>query len=55
LGRNIKQVGMPFKLSRTPGQVRSMPLFGEHSETLLRRVGLGDTEIAAYREERVIE
>jgi crotonobetainyl-CoA:carnitine CoA-transferase CaiB-like acyl-CoA transferase len=43
----VKGLGMPVKLSRTPGRVRSGgPALGEHTEEVLRGAGFGDEEIA---------
>jgi crotonobetainyl-CoA:carnitine CoA-transferase CaiB-like acyl-CoA transferase len=43
----VKGLGMPVKLSRTPGQVRSGgPALGEHTEQVLRESGFSDEEIA---------
>jgi crotonobetainyl-CoA:carnitine CoA-transferase CaiB-like acyl-CoA transferase len=43
----VKGLGMPVKLSRTPGRVRSGgPALGEHTEAVLREAGFDDDEIA---------
>jgi crotonobetainyl-CoA:carnitine CoA-transferase CaiB-like acyl-CoA transferase len=44
----IHALGIPVKLSATPGAVRRpAPLLGEHTEEVLREAGLRDEEIAA--------
>ena len=43
-GGPLPQIGFPFKLSRTPPQVRTAaPGFGENTRELLREVGYDDT------------
>jgi crotonobetainyl-CoA:carnitine CoA-transferase CaiB-like acyl-CoA transferase len=43
----VKGLGMPVKLSRTPGRVRSGgPALGEHTEQVLRESGFTEEEIA---------
>jgi crotonobetainyl-CoA:carnitine CoA-transferase CaiB-like acyl-CoA transferase len=45
----------PIELSETPGSYRRRaPLVGEHTDLILRALGYGEEEIAAFREERVI-
>jgi alpha-methylacyl-CoA racemase len=44
----VKGLGMPVKLSRTPGRVRSGgPALGEHTEEVLAEAGFGVEEVAA--------
>jgi crotonobetainyl-CoA:carnitine CoA-transferase CaiB-like acyl-CoA transferase len=51
----LKVVGVPIKLSETPGSVRTAPpTFGQHTETILRELEIGDDEIDRLRGERVI-
>jgi len=44
----VRQLGLPIKLSRTPGEAsrRPGPVLGEHTEEVLRGVGLSDEQIA---------
>ncbi|HWH24965.1 MAG TPA: CaiB/BaiF CoA-transferase family protein, partial [Candidatus Limnocylindria bacterium] len=54
LGR-LRQVGIPFKLSRTPASIRSAPpLLGEHSATVLAEIGYEGEEIQKLAAEDVI-
>ncbi len=42
----VRQVGIPVRLSETPGGVRRLsPLLGEHTDDILREVGLSPEEI----------
>ena len=51
----LRLLGIPVKLSDTPGSVRTPPpTLGEHSAAVLRELGFDDNEIARMREERVI-
>ncbi len=44
----IRALGIPVKLSDTPGAIRRpAPLLGEHTAEVLREAGLSDAEIAA--------
>jgi len=47
--------GPPIKLSETPATLRTPPAtFGEHTDAVLRGLGMGDAEIARLRAERVV-
>ena len=49
----VRLLGLPIKLSRTPGDAaRPAPALGEHTEQVLREAGLGDEEIASLLEAR---
>jgi formyl-CoA transferase len=51
----IKNLGVPVKLSETPGAVdRPAPLLGEHNETILAELGYGEAERQALRTRGVI-
>jgi crotonobetainyl-CoA:carnitine CoA-transferase CaiB-like acyl-CoA transferase len=51
----IKEFGIPIKLSATPGAVRAAaPHAGEHTDQVLRELGLGAGEIQALREKKII-
>lgn len=53
----VKVVGVPVRLSETPGSVREpAPLVGQHTDDILREdLGMGDAEIASLREQGAIE
>jgi crotonobetainyl-CoA:carnitine CoA-transferase CaiB-like acyl-CoA transferase len=47
----VRQLGVPVKMSRTPGRAdRPAPAFGEHTEEVLREAGYSDEEVAAMKE-----
>src|SRR5499426_4631433 len=52
----VRQFGVAIKLSDTPGSVRTAaPLSGEHTEAILKDLGLSAEEIAGMRQRKVIE
>lgn len=52
----VKGLGIPVKLSATPGRVSSAaPLLGEHTDDVLARYGYSADEIAALRETEAIQ
>jgi len=52
----VRQVGIAIKLSETPGSVRSAaPLANEHTDLVLKDLGLSAAEIVALREKKVVE
>jgi crotonobetainyl-CoA:carnitine CoA-transferase CaiB-like acyl-CoA transferase len=52
----VRQVGVAIKLSDTPGSVRSAaPLASEHTDQVLKDLGMSAADIAALREKKVVE
>jgi alpha-methylacyl-CoA racemase len=52
----VRQIGIAIKLSDTPGSIRSAaPLAGEHTEAVLKDLGLGAADIGRLRDKGVIE
>src|SRR5262245_51173662 len=51
----VKQFGQPIKLSDTPARLRTAaPATGEHTDDVLREMGLGEADIKALREKKVV-
>ncbi len=51
----VKQFGQPIKLSETPGSARTAaPYAGEHTDQVLRELGVSEAEIEALREKKVV-
>ncbi len=48
----MRLLGLPVKLSRTPGDANRLPgpALGEHTDAVLRAAGYDDEEIAALKE-----
>jgi crotonobetainyl-CoA:carnitine CoA-transferase CaiB-like acyl-CoA transferase len=52
----VKAIGLPVKLSATPGAMRRpAPLFGQHTREVLREHGFSDAEIDRLAAKRVIQ
>lgn len=50
----VPQLGFPIKLSETPCDIRMPPpLLGQHTEQELRKLGMGDEEIARLKTQNV--
>ncbi|MBX9712051.1 MAG: CoA transferase, partial [Xanthobacteraceae bacterium] len=53
--RNVRLVGQPFTLSRTPSSIAARPPeVGEHTDELLHEFGFGDGEIASLKHAKII-
>ncbi len=51
----VTQFGQPIKLSETPGSVRTVaPFSGEHTDEVLRELGLSAGEITTLRDKKVV-
>src|SRR3989441_418429 len=51
----IKEFGIPIKLSGTPGTVRTpAPYAGEHTEAILRELGMSAADMQALREKKIV-
>lgn len=51
----LRVLGVPIKLSETPGSVRSAPpVLGQHTVSILREIGLADGDIERLRSDGVI-
>jgi crotonobetainyl-CoA:carnitine CoA-transferase CaiB-like acyl-CoA transferase len=51
-----KAIGLPIKFSDTPGGVRrAAPLFGQHTQEVLREHGFSDAEIDRMAEQGAIQ
>jgi crotonobetainyl-CoA:carnitine CoA-transferase CaiB-like acyl-CoA transferase len=47
----VRQLGVPVKLSRTPGDpTRPAPAFGEHTDEVLAEAGYSEEEITAMKD-----
>ena len=51
----VKQVGIPIKLSETPGSIRSVGVpLGEHTREILSGLGFSEQEIASLRDKGAV-
>ena len=54
-GKNLRVVGQPIKLSRTPSKIAAPPPeFGQHTDEVLKEFGFSAKEIDALRRKNVI-
>ena len=54
-GDITKTIGVPIKLDRTPGYIKTKPpKFGEHTENILKSLNYTDKEIKELYEKNVI-
>ncbi|HTN66951.1 MAG TPA: CoA transferase, partial [Burkholderiaceae bacterium] len=54
-GTRLKVPGIVPKLSETPGQIREpAPDLGQHTDTVLRDLGLSDADVAELRRQQII-
>jgi crotonobetainyl-CoA:carnitine CoA-transferase CaiB-like acyl-CoA transferase len=54
-GKKRKTLGVPVKLSQTPGSVRTPPpSFGENTGDILRELGYSDEQIRGFAEKNVV-
>ena len=52
----IRVLGVAVKLSETPGRVRTAaPLLGEHTDEVLRELGIEESRLEALRANAVIK
>jgi crotonobetainyl-CoA:carnitine CoA-transferase CaiB-like acyl-CoA transferase len=52
---SVRLLGLPVKLSETPGAIfRTPPLFGQHTDEVLREIGVTDAELLDLRASGVI-
>ena len=50
----VPVIGSPLRLSDSPARFDPIPALGQDTEPILRELGYGDEEIAAFRSDRVI-
>jgi crotonobetainyl-CoA:carnitine CoA-transferase CaiB-like acyl-CoA transferase len=51
----LKQIGIPIKLSETPGEIKNpAPSLGQHTEELLKELGYSEEAVESLRRQKVI-
>jgi len=54
-GKTVKALGIPVKLSGTPGSIRTAPVpFGASTTAILRELGYTDEAIADFKKTKVV-
>ncbi len=54
-GKTTSVIGVPVKLSRTPGKVRTPAVgFGESTVPILREIGYAEEDIAAFQKKGIV-
>ena len=54
-GKPMKLIGLPVHLTRTPGHIRSTPpALGQHTDTILQRLGYSADEVQRLHEQGVV-
>ena len=48
-GNHVELVASPVQFDETPPQLRVRPQFAEHTDEILRELGLGDEELLALK------
>jgi formyl-CoA transferase len=52
---SVSLLGLPVKFSETPGDVhRIPPELGEHTDEILREIGMTDGDLSRLREQSII-
>jgi len=52
----LERLGIPVKLSKTPGEIRTLsPGYGEHTLDILRELGYTDDDLRHLRKTGAIE
>ena len=52
---NVKNIGVPIKLSKTPGKVKhSAPILGSSTREILKEHGYQDTQIDSYISKNIL-
>jgi len=55
LAGQLKQIGIPIKLSGTPGEIGNpAPFLGQHNEEILKELGYQSSDIEKFRKEQII-
>ena len=54
-GKSVTVLGIPVKLSDTPGSIRTAPVgFGESTKKILEELGYTEREIEEFNEKEIV-